>query len=173
MTIHICLSKKIVMKKLLAIMIFVPFFINAHSQNIPVYESFEDYKSLLNRNNDTTYVINFWATYCAPCIKEMPVFRKLEKNYDNKPVKIVLTSLDFGSNVKDRVRSFMDRHKIRSKVVILDDPDGNSWIGQVSEKWSGALPGTLIYNGKSREFYEKTFTYNELESIVKSKIKEP
>ncbi len=161
------------MKKLLAIMIFLPLVFSVSAQEIPVYDSFEEYESLLNRENDTTYVVNFWATYCAPCIKEMPAFRKLEKNYDGKPVKIVLTSLDFGSNVKEQVRSFMEQHNIRSKVVILDDPDGNSWIGKVSEKWSGALPGTLIYNRNSREFHEKTFTYNELESIVQSKIRKP
>ena len=161
------------MKKLFFILVFILSVSGVFSQNIPVYNSFEEFQSLLQRNNDTTYVVNFWATYCAPCIKEMPVFRKLDKNYQDKPVKIVLTSLDFGSNVKDRVRGFMKQHDIRSKVVILDDPDGNSWINKVSEKWSGALPGTLIYNKTSREFYEKTFTYSEIQNIVQSKITKP
>ena len=161
------------MKKYLAILIFMFLVSGASSQNIPVYDSFEEFQSLLQRNNDSTYIINFWATYCAPCIKEMPVFRKLEEKYKNKPVKIVLTSLDFGKNVKERVRGFMKQHNIRSKVVILDDPDGNSWINKVSENWSGALPGTLIYNKHSRKFFEKTFTYNELQTIVQSKLKKP
>ena len=140
------------------------------SQEITVYNSFESYQNLLQRNNDTTYVINFWATYCAPCIKEMPVFRKIDNQFSDRPLEVILTSLDFGNNARERVRAFMNRHNIQSKVVILDDPDGNSWINKVSPKWSGALPGTLIYNKSEREFYEKTFTYHELKDIVQSKL---
>lgn len=145
----------------------------AFPQQIPVYENFDDYRSLLHRENDTTYVINFWATYCAPCIDEMPAFRKLEEHYADQPFKIVLTSLDFGSHAKQRVRAFMKRHNIRSKVVILDDPDSNSWIDKVSREWSGALPGTLIYNKNHREFYEETLSYKKLKNIVQSKMTKP
>jgi len=161
------------MEKLLFILVI--FFIGAHmqAQNIPVYDEFEDYQFLLEKNNDTTYIINFWATYCAPCVKEMPVFRKLEKDYSDKPVKIILTSLDFGSNATERVRRFMNKHNIRSEVVILDDPNSNSWIDKVSPRWSGALPATLIYNSNSNVFYELTFTYEELNKIIQSKIQQP
>jgi thiol-disulfide isomerase/thioredoxin len=143
------------------------------AQQIPVYDSFEAFRFHLEKNNDTTYVINFWATYCAPCIKEMPVFRKLEKNYADEPLQIILTSLDFKGDVKERVRTFMKRHKIRSRVVVLDDPDSNSWIDKVSANWSGALPATLIYNKHSRQLYEKTFTYPELKNIIESKMRKP
>jgi thiol-disulfide isomerase/thioredoxin len=158
------------MRKLLIILATLFISLGIQAQNIPVYEEFEDYQFLLEKNNDTTYVVNYWATYCAPCVKEMPVFRKLEKEYSNKPVKIILTSLDFGSNATERVRSFMNRHDILSEVVILDDPNSNSWIDKVSPQWSGALPATLIYNSNSRELYEQTFTYSELEKIIQSKI---
>ncbi|MBS3770163.1 MAG: TlpA disulfide reductase family protein [Bacteroidales bacterium] len=160
------------MKILLPIWFSMLLAAHVSAQKVPVYENFDDFQGILHQNNDTTYVINFWATYCAPCIEEMPAFRKLENHYEDQPVEIVLTSLDFGSNVKERVRSFMEKHNIQSRVVILDDPDANSWIDKVSDKWSGALPGTLIYNQNSREFYEKTFTYNELQQIVQSKMKE-
>ena len=145
----------------------------AGAQEITVYENFESYKHLLNKNNDTTYVINYWATYCAPCIKEMPVFKRLENEYSGKKMEIILTSLDFGGNPKEKVRSFMNRHGVKSRVVILDDPDSNSWIDKVSTQWSGALPGTLIYNNNFREFYEQTFTYDEINSILKSKMIKP
>jgi thiol-disulfide isomerase/thioredoxin len=141
------------------------------SQNIPVYEDFEEIDELLHKNTDTTYVINFWATWCAPCVKEMPAFNRLYEEFKNEPVDITLISLDFGSSAVDRVRKFSEKHGINAKIVILDDPDSNSWIDKVSPEWSGALPGTLIYNRNFREFYEKEFTYKELYQIVKSKIK--
>ena len=161
------------MKILLPIWFSMLLAAHVSAQKVPVYENFDDFQGILHQNNDTTYVINFWATYCAPCIEEMSAFRKLEDHYKDQSVEIILTSLDFGNNVKERVRAFMKQHNVQSRVVILDDPDGNSWIGKVSDKWSGALPGTLIYNRNSREFYEKTFTYNELQNIVQSKMNEP
>lgn len=141
-----------------------------NAQQIPVYESFQEYSHLLNKKNDTTYVINYWATYCAPCVKEMPAFRKIEKQYAGRPVKIILTSMDFGGNVLKRVRSFMERHQVRSHVVVLDDPDTNSWIDKVSPQWSGALPATVIYNKHSRKFHEGIITYEELKNVIESKM---
>ena len=143
------------------------------AQHIRTYNSFEAYSHLLEKNNDTTYVINYWATYCAPCVKEMPVFNRLEEEYEGRKLEIILTSLDFGGNPQDRVRAFMKRHEVQSRVVILDDPDSNSWINQVSAQWSGALPGTLIYNKEFREFYEQTFTYSEINQIIQSKMTTP
>ena len=158
------------MKRLLVILAGLFISIGMQAQNVPVYDEFEDYQFLLEKENDTTYVVNYWATYCAPCVEEMPVFRKLEKNYSDKPVKIILTSLDFGSNATERVHNFMEKHDILSKVVILDDPNSNAWIDKVSPQWSGALPATLIYNSNTRDLYEQTFTYSELEKIIQSKI---
>lgn len=158
------------MKKLFIILTLGMLASGLTAQQIPVYDSFQEYSHLLNKENDTTYVVNYWATYCAPCVKEMPVFRKIEQEYTGKPVKIILTSMDFGGNVLDRVRSFMQRHQIRSHVVVLDDPHTNSWIDKVSPQWSGALPGTLIYNKHSRKFHEGVITYEALKNIIESKM---
>lgn len=161
------------MKALLVSLALIFMVSGAVAQEIPVYNSFEDYSHLLEKDNDTTYVVNYWATYCAPCVKEMPVFRKMEKEYAGQPVEIILTSMDFGGSVLERVRSFMDRHRIRSRVVVLDDPDTNSWIDKVSPQWSGALPATIVYRGDSRDFHAGTITYSELKDIIESKMNQP
>jgi len=130
--------------------------------------NFEELTPLLTKDNDTTYVINFWATWCKPCIKELPAFEQLNKVYADKKVKVVLVSLDFADKIETQVIPFMDREDIQSQVVLLDDGDANSWIPKVSSEWSGAIPATLIYKKDTRKFYEKSFTYPELEKEVKS-----
>src|SRR6056297_3215369 len=147
------------MKKIVLLFVFAILAGTVSGQSIKTYNSFEDYKHLLHQTDDTTYVINYWATWCAPCIKEMPAFVKLEESYKNKKLKIILTSMDFGSNVTERVKGFMNKHNITSEVVVLDDPDSNSWIDMVSNEWSGGIPATLIYDKDKRLFFEKEFTH--------------
>lgn len=133
---------------------------------LEVYD-FDGLQPLLNKQGDKVYVVNFWATWCAPCIKELPHFEKLNANYKNKNVEVLLVSLDFPFNYEKKLKPYIKKHKLQSKVVALDDPDMNTWIPKVNEEWTGAIPITIIYNKEKRQFYERTFTYNELENEVK------
>lgn len=153
--------------KLLFFLVFINF-TASFSQDFKVYNGFDEFKSILHQEDDQVYVINFWATWCRPCVKEMPAFNKLYENYHDKNVEIILVSLDFGKNVQKKVSDFKYRHDIKSKIVILDDPDSNSWINKVNPDWSGAIPATVIYRNVESNFYEKDFEYQELENEVKT-----
>ena len=132
--------------------------------------SFEEFEPLLHKQNDTVYVINFWATWCKPCIKELPDFEELNKNYANQKVKVYLVSLDFPKKHEELLLPFITKNNIKSQVIHLTDTDANSWIDKVSLLWSGSIPATVIYKGNSAEFYETTLTYKELKNIVESKL---
>jgi thiol-disulfide isomerase/thioredoxin len=119
--------------------------------------------------NDTSYVINFWATWCKPCVKELPYFEKLNRKYEDKKVRVILISLDFKRNLDSHLISFIRKNNIQSEVVLLDEPDYNSWINDVSSEWSGAIPATVFIKGSSgiKNFHEKEFTYDELVTELK------
>ncbi|MGZ2371960.1 TlpA disulfide reductase family protein [Ancylomarina sp. YFZ004] len=137
------------------------------AQEIKTY-NFDELEPIFHYQNDTTYVINFWAMWCKPCVEELPHFEAIRKNYSDKKVKVILVSLDFGNNVEDRLNNFIKRKKINSNVLILDDPDADSWINKIAEKWDGALPATVIYKKEQREVFTRQVTYEELaESIDK------
>ena len=122
----------------------------------------------LQKKNDSIYIINFWATWCKPCIKELPAFEKLASNYSDKKVKLLLVSLDFPDKLESQVIPFITKNNIQSEVVLLDDADANSWIPKVSQEWSGAIPATIIYKKDNRKFYEQSFTFEELEAELKT-----
>lgn len=128
---------------------------------IPVYD-FDGLEHLLYFNDDKTYIVNFWATWCRPCIKELPYFEQIGEEYKDKGVEVILVSLDFPEKLETGVIPFVERHNLKSQVVLLDDVNQNRWIPLVSEEWSGAIPATLIYNKNERKFYEQTFTYEQL-----------
>jgi hypothetical protein len=100
---------------------------------------------------------------------EMPYFEKF--NYDQAfpDVNVIFISLDFIENLDSKVRKFIIKNGIQSDMYLLDDIDYNSWINKVDKNWSGAIPATLIIDGKTgkREFHEAEFSEGELEKIVK------
>ena len=137
------------------------------SKPIPIV-NFDGVKPLLNRSNDSLYVINFWATWCAPCVKEIPYFERLAEEFADRKLKVILINLDFSNHYESRLLPFVEKNGVKSKIVMLDDPDSNRWINQVDPSWSGAIPATLIYNKSERKFFEKEFTYEELKEAVNS-----
>lgn len=128
--------------------------------------TFSALEHFLKKDNDTTYVVNFWATWCVPCVEELPNFEKLKATYKGKKVKVLLVSIDFPKMAESKLLPFIKEKNLKSDVVLLNDPDANSWINKVDSTWSGAIPATVIYKKDKRQFYEKSFTYEELETEV-------
>ncbi len=135
------------------------------SMPIPVYD-FSGIEPLLNKKDGKTYVINFWATWCGPCIKELPYFERINKEQQAAGVKVILVNLDMPSMWQSHLIPFIKRKGLESEIVILDDPKQNDWIPKIDENWSGAIPATIIYNTEKRIFYENTFTYESLSEEI-------
>lgn len=117
---------------------------------------------LLNRINTPgeTYVINFWATWCKPCVAELPSFDSLSKISN---VKILLVSLDFKEDIEKKVNPFLAKNNIKMECVVLDEINGNDFIDKVDKSWTGAIPATLFKAGKNKIFIEKKMHLSELQ----------
>jgi len=124
-------------------------------------------QKLISARTDQIQVINFWATWCAPCVKEIPLFERL--NQERTDVKVLLVSMDIDLDPDpQKVEKFIERKKILSQVVILDERNPNSWIGKIDQRWSGALPATLIINSANgrRKFIEHEMHEGDLEKMI-------
>lgn len=126
-----------------------------------------DLQQLINAPSDRIQVINFWATWCAPCVKEIPLLEAL--HMENKEVDVTLVSMDYDLDPNpDKVNRFITRKKLQSKVVILAETDPNSWIDKIDKDWQGALPTTLVVNTKTgkRKLIQKELQEGELEKLI-------
>ena len=130
-------------------------------KNIQVVD-FDEFYSKIDLSSDDTYVINFWATWCSPCVKELPYFESVNKEYSDKNVKVLLVSLDFPSQIESKLKPYLKKNKIKSNVILLDDSKMNKWVPRVSEKWDGGIPATLIVNSSNYNFYPNPFEKEEL-----------
>jgi thiol-disulfide isomerase/thioredoxin len=133
-----------------------------HTFSMVNFAGFEPY---LSRKSDTVYVINFWATWCGPCRRELPGMEKIHKDYSGKKVKVLLVSLDFPNQQKS-LQQFLSSNKITAPVILLNEPDANAWIDKVDPSWTGALPATLIFKGSERKFFEKELSYEEVNNSI-------
>lgn len=131
---------------------------------------FSSIEPLLHKNNDTVYVINFWATWCKPCVDEIPEFEKINREFNDKKVKVILVSLDFPSKYNELLLPFIEKNDIQSRVIHLTEVNANSWIDKVNPDWSGAIPATLIYKKNEKDFYEGKLSYDELKKSIELKL---
>lgn len=139
--------------------------VKADGYAIPLY-NFQNIEPILNRNNDTLYVYNFWATWCVPCVEELPAFLQLDSAMHEQPVKVVLVCIDMKSKIETSLIPFLKKRSVKTQVIVLSDPDANSWIDKVSPDWSGSIPATLFVCGKKKTFVEGSLTYPELYKAV-------
>jgi len=139
--------------------------VNSQAQNVPVI-NVDQLESRLENGADTTFVVNFWATWCGPCVKELPFFETLGANNSAAKFKVLLVTMDFVENLESKVIPFIAKKEIKSAVLLLDEGNPNEWIPRVSEKWSGAIPATIFVNTqkKTRHFHEGSFKEGELEA---------
>jgi len=140
-----------------------------HAKEIRVM-NFDQLEPYLHFKNDTIYLVNFWASWCAPCRKEMPAIKAVAEKYSDRPFKVLLVSLDVPGQLETNLVPYLESNDINLEVVLLDDPDQNRWISLVDESWTGEIPFTLIYGKNFREPHSQVFTIEKLDTIIHSKI---
>lgn len=136
-----------------------------YGQKFRTFEKFDDIEKALVKENDTLFVINFWATWCAPCVKELPYFEAYNNENTNKKIKVILVSLDFSKQIDSHFKPFLKKKNYNTEVVLLNDKDYNSWLPKVNPDWSGSIPATWLISGKRRLFAERDF--KSLEDLKK------
>lgn len=124
------------------------------------------------KQSNKPLIINFWATFCTPCVEEIPYFQKLVKKYDKEGVKLLLVSLDLEEGYP-KIKEFAAKHSFIAPVVFLNETNADIFCPKVDEKWSGAIPASLFINNLNgyRKFYEDQIPEKELEQEIQNLIK--
>ncbi|HMO32099.1 MAG TPA: TlpA disulfide reductase family protein [Lacibacter sp.] len=160
------------MKGFLTGLLFVVALQPAGAQPIPRWKA-EDLMNYI-QTNDSILVVNFWATFCGPCVAELPYFHTVTASFREQQVKLVLVSLDFEEYYPEKIRSFADKRGYTAYIVWLDEEKPDEFCPKIDSAWTGSMPATLFINRKTgyRKFIESTLEEKELEAEIKKMLQE-
>ncbi len=135
--------------------------------------SFKELTEKIAADTSKLKIVNFWATWCVPCVAELPYFSKLDSAYRTQGIKVWLVSLDLPSQLKMKVIPFVKRRKITRPVILLNEANPNDWIDKVSSRWSGTIPATwfLDTHNQTIHFHVGEYSYEELEKLVQANLR--
>jgi thiol-disulfide isomerase/thioredoxin len=125
-------------------------------------------EQLLASPENRLSVINFWATWCPPCVRELPHFEKVAREYDSSNVSFILISLDFPGEVQKKLIAFIRKNNLTIPVWSMSETDANLWIEKVDKQWQGNIPATLFINNakKIRRFNAGELDETELRKTI-------
>lgn len=145
----------------LRIFVVFAFSVSGYSQNVKLL-NIDQLNERIKNGKDSTYVVNFWATWCAPCIKELPHFEKLKTDHQSDKLAVLLVSVDFKSKLNSAVVPFVKRKNMKNEVFLLNESNPQEYIDRIDKDWSGSIPATLFIKEDKRKFIESEFTYEQL-----------
>jgi len=154
------------MKSILSIIAIFCLFSIGLSQEVEIIK-FNDLEKIINEKPTKVTILNFWATWCKPCIIEMPIFEEAASKFETD-IDLIFVSIDFVENVEKKVKPFLTKRNINSRVMLIDNTDYDTWIHRVNPSWSGAIPATLVIDKNTGEkyFFEQEFDKEELENLI-------
>lgn len=135
--------------------------------------NYEQLQRVFKKDDNVLYLVNFWATWCKPCVQELPEFIEVNNTLiNNKKFKMVLVSLDRSDQLNAGVKAMVQSKNITADVYLLNDPTRmDEWINATNPEWSGAIPATALYKNKKQVyFHEGQLSKPELEQIIREHI---
>jgi len=156
--------------KLILLLVFAFALTTANAQEIKKWK-LHDMEAAI-KNSDKPTILNFWATFCKPCIEELPYFQEMVKKYNSAGVQLILVSLDLPQAYPKKISAFAAKNKILAPIVFLDETDADLFCPKVDAKWSGAIPASLFINNETgyRKFFEDQLSKEQVKKEILSMI---
>ena len=123
-------------------------------------------------HSDHPLIINFWATFCVPCCKEIPYFETTVNQFKDQKVELLLVSLDLPAYYPARIAGFVQKSGFGSRILWLNETDADYFCPKVDPRWTGGIPCSLFINNAThyRRFFDRQLTEPQVGLEIKKMI---
>ena len=124
---------------------------------------------------DHPLIVNFWATFCVPCMKEIPYFQSTVDKYRDKGIELLLVSLDLPDYYPARITAFAKKNNYKASLAWLNETDADYFCPRIDKRWSGGIPSSLFINNRThyRQFFDRQLTEGQVEPAIKAMLLSP
>lgn len=136
------------MKRIILLLVIFIVTFSASAQSIPKMKI--DQLAKLIDTSTSPLIVNFWASWCAPCVQELPWFEKAAAEYKSKGLKLILVSLDFATDYPKVILDFAKKKGYTSPIIWLDETDADVFCPKIDKNWAGSIPATIFVNNKKK-----------------------
>jgi len=154
--------------KIISVFVFFIVVIAVNAQDAIPMVKIDDLKKVYTKPNDTTYIINFFATWCGPCMQEMPILNKFYEEHKNTATQLIFVSLDNVGTIK-KLPAKMKKLGVQAPVYVLNESTDFSWLSKIDKRWQGSIPATMVVNNPKniKAFFETPLEKGQLEFYLK------
>ncbi len=120
------------------------------------------------KESKTPLIVNFWATFCVPCLEEIPYFQEMAGRYKAKNVSLVFVSLDMKAAYPVKVNEMAKRLNLIYPVVWLNETNADYFCPKIDTSWTGGMPSSLFVNNATghHKFFEEPLSKEKLEKEI-------
>ena len=139
-----------------------------YGQDVKSIGKIDELKTIMDSNKGKVVLVNFWATWCKPCVKEFPELVKLYNDYKDKGFAMVFISADVPEEVKTKVIPFLNKQGVDFATYYNGFDKPEDLINYIDKDWQGAIPSTYIYDkeGSMKSSILGTKTYQQFETEI-------
>ncbi|GEM_PF-2937044 len=150
-----CQPKKVAVEQLITSVENIP-----KVATLSVVKNETELQQLLSAQKGRVTLVNLWATWCKPCIHEMPALEKLHQNYQNKGVKIIALSLDELAKADSLVLPYWKSKGFSMDYYVIGTEDPSTIINKIDPLWLGVIPTSFLFNSEGEKIETITGSLN-------------
>jgi len=156
--------------KVFFLIVVLSFSLATDAQNVKAVKVTELAKTI--KESKTPLIVNFWATFCVPCIQEMPYFQETARLYQSQNVSLLFVSLDLQEAYPTKVNAMAKKLQLSFPVVWLNETNADYFCPKIDTTWSGGMPSSLFVNNATgyHKFFEDQLSRDKLEGVIREMI---
>jgi peroxiredoxin len=124
--------------------------------------SSDEIKALRANSAGKLLLVNFWATWCEPCLAEFPEIQKMVRTYKKRPLQIVTVSINSPDELKF-VQSFLGEQHAVSRNLLFDGKDPADAVTAFGTGWTGGVPYTVLISPSGEVLFKTQGAMNVVE----------